>query len=242
MSHSRTHIAGADIDRSRLVGREIKIQTQQFPGRMLLAKVIGINGNNLVIDGSDPRRLKENLISNQAVEVHLDYKGEPVAFNSNIFVPGKGGFQIPIAQFIFPEVSREFPRFEIQKDVRLTYFDAGSISSARLSKHRWIETQTIDIGGGGVLLELPEKVSGHFYLILHLGLEGIDIPDLLVGRIRHCRPAMDGQFFAGVEFIVKEDYREKLPGSLIRNLPPVLFRFDDRTRSELAVFLMKKYG
>nr|MBN2278315.1 PilZ domain-containing protein [candidate division Zixibacteria bacterium] len=234
-------IAEKNFDYSEIVGREVKIRTEQFAERILTSRVVAVSGNNLVIDRSKSEGLIDSLIGNQKVVVHFEYKGEPVAFESILSMPQKGRMQIPVAARIYPEINRKYPRIPIDQNVRLTYFDGASISSARLNKLKWIETKTIDIGGGGILVETPMGLPDDYFMILHLGLQGIELPQLLVGRIRHSRQQGENGFYAGVEFVVKETCRDILPQSLIRNLPPKLFEFNHQKRDDLSIFLVGKY-
>lgn len=242
MASDRTVIHSKDIDFSELVGREIEMRTEQFPGKSLTSKVLSITGDNIVIDRSGPEGLIDNLIHNQEVEVLVNYRGEPVIFNSKIAIPSKGKLRIAVAEELFPVTNRKFERIEIHQEVRLTYFDDISIVTTRLNKLKWIETKTVNISGGGMLVEIPVNLTADFYMILNLGLEGVDLPDLMVGSVRHSRPAMASLFHIGVEFITRECYRQKLPKSLVRNLPQKLFEFDNKSRDNLDIYLVGKYG
>ncbi|UCD94048.1 MAG: hypothetical protein JSU69_09795 [Candidatus Zixiibacteriota bacterium] len=242
MASDRTVIHSKDIDFSELVGREIEMRTEQFPGKSLTSKVLSITGDNIVIDRSGPEGLIDSLIHNQEVEVLVNYRGEPVIFNSKIAIPSKGKLRIAVAEELFPVTNRKFERIEIHQEVRLTYFDDISIVTTRLNKLKWIETKTVNISGGGMLVEIPVNLTADFYMILNLGLEGVDLPDLMVGSVRHSRPAMASLFHIGVEFITRECYRQKLPKSLVRNLPQKLFEFDNKSRDNLDIYLVGKYG
>jgi c-di-GMP-binding flagellar brake protein YcgR len=242
MSSVKTVIDCDDIDHSVLVGREIKIRSEQFPGRVLYSKVIGVIERNLVIDRTGSLGLINQLVGSQNVEVHLTYKGEPIVFSSQISKPKEGRIQIPLAKNIIPQVNRRFVRVGLCKDIRLTYFDNISISSARLNKLKWLETKTVNMCGGGMLVEIPANLSNDYYTILHLGFQEFEMPSLLVGGIRHSREGTKNLYYIGIEFIVNEDHIERLPKALIRNLPPKLFEFNERIREDLSVFLIEKYG
>ena len=242
MTSDRTVIQSKNVDFSELVGREIEMRAEQFPGKSLTSKVVSITGDNIIIDRSGSDELVDDMIHNQAVEVLVNYRGELIIFNSKIAVPSKGKLKIAVAEELFPVTNRKFERIEIHQDVKLTYFDDVSIITARLSKLKWIETKTINISGGGMLVEIPTNLTDDFYMILNLGLEGVELPDLMVGSVRHCRPALASLFHIGVEFITRECYRQKLPKSLVRNLPPQLFEFDNKSRDNLDIYLVGKYG
>ncbi|HDL03585.1 MAG TPA: hypothetical protein ENH25_05585 [candidate division Zixibacteria bacterium] len=234
-------IYSAEMDCSELVGRQVKMKTNQFPGKVLTTRIVGVNGAKLLMDRSGSSGLVADLIHNQDVEVHLSYKGEPVVFCSKIAVPHKGKLQIPLAETVFPVVHREFQRVEIEKGIKLACFDSTHITVVRLNRLRWIETNTINISAGGVLVEMPIHISEDYYMIVHLGFVEASIPELIVGRVRHCRPGRNNHFNTGVEFIVKENYQRVLPRSMIRNLPIRLFDFDESSRLSLNKFLLENY-
>ncbi len=237
MSDDRARICRDDIEHSEIIGRELKIRTEQFPGKILDSKVIGISGDSLIIDRSGSSGLVNELINKQPIEVYLEYKGEPVVFSSTVATPRRGKLQIPIAENIYPEICRAFKRVKMEKDIRLTFFNDTCISTARLNKLKWIETKTVDIGGGGLMALLPVDLNGEYFLIIHLGFENLQIPNLVVGQVRHSRSNINKMYHAGVEFIIKENYKNKLPNVLIRNLPGGLFVFDDKCRKILENYL-----
>ena len=234
-------INGKDIDQSALIGQEVRIKTEQFPGRLLDSRIVSVSSGNLVLDRSGSSGMINQLIGNQNIEVTIKYKGEPVVFTSLLSKPNEGRIQIPIAATIIPEARRQFVRVQLGLDVRLAFFDDSGISSTRLSKLRWFKTETVNVCGGGMLVEIPVNLTNEFFMILHMELDGFDVPVLMLGDIRHCR-AKDKNFYSGVEFIIKENYKERLPGVLIRNLPSKIFTFDSTLRKNLAAFLAEKYG
>jgi len=153
MITEKVYIKSSEIDYSRLVGREIKIHSEQFSGRALNAKVVAVTDSNLVIDRSGSGGLVDQLITNQPVEVSFDYKGEPVVFNSRIWVPRIGRLQIPIALDVTPKIKREFIRLEIPCNIRFAFCDETNIASVRLSKLKWAESATIISEAEGFWLE-----------------------------------------------------------------------------------------
>ncbi len=242
MLTDKIYIRSTEIDYSRLVGREIKIRSEQFSGRILNAKVVAISDSNLIIDRSGSGGLVDQLITNQPVEISFNYKGEPVVFNSRISVPRVGRLQVPIAPDVTPQIKREFVRLEIPCDIRLAFCDETGIGVLQLSKLRWVKTNAINIGGGGILTEVPLFFSKDDYMILHLELEEMIVPQLMVGRIRHKQKGERNESHVGVEFIVREQCTERLPNTLLKNLPLKLFDFDEKMRSDLSAFLISKSG
>jgi len=234
-------LSSQTIDYSKLVGREIQIRTEQFAGRILSTKVTAITEGNLILDRSGSSGRIDQLIANQSVEVMFDYKGEPVGFTSKVIIPRPGRVQIPIAGEVTPRVRRRYLRVPLSCAVKLTFFDDTNMGYFRLSKLKWLETATMNISGGGALVKVPVFSSKDDFMVMNIEMEDIAIPSLLVGRVRHKRRNDDNGTLVGVEFMVREDSRDKLPRNLIKNLPLKLFDFDEQMRTELATTLTEKY-
>ena len=241
MAGDRATISSVDVQFKQLVGRKIKLITQQFSGRVLTARVVSISDNSIVLDRSGASGLIDQLINRQEVTVQFEYKGEYLSFSSTISIPREGKIQIPVPENVRPLVLRRFCRFNMNRDVRLTYFDAEHIRTSRLNKLRWLKTPTANLSGGGMLVEMPARLSLDDFMILNLDLDDIDIPDLIVGRIRHCFNTPDDGVLVGVEFMMKENYRKVMPAVVAKNLKPGLFAFDEEKRKELARHLAGQY-
>ena len=64
-------INGKDIDHSALVGRNIRLRTEQFPNRILDTRIVSVSRGNLIIDRSGSSGMINQLIGNQNIEVTL---------------------------------------------------------------------------------------------------------------------------------------------------------------------------
>jgi len=124
--------------------------------------------------------------------------------------------------------------------VKLAYFNDTSISSTRLNRLRWIETRTVNISGGGVLVELPANLTEEYYMILNLTLSEVDFPHLILGQVRHCNSSPNNRYNVGVEFVINETYKNSLPRTLIRNLPTDLFSLRLIDRQNVDAFINKQ--
>ena len=226
------HKAGVNF--SDLVGREIRLRTEQFQNQVLKTRVLAISDNSFVIDRSGSSGLVDQLIPNQKVEVEFTYKGQLAGFDAKIVSPHEGRIVIPIAGEIVPKNARQFARYCLESEVQLALFDEHNISAARLNKLKWLKTNTTNLSGGGMLVLIPGIITNDCFMILHLPLNGIDLPKLIVGRTRYFLPGQAGKNQVGVEFITKEDRQTKLPKTIIRNLPEKLFEYDAGWRRKLS--------
>lgn len=234
MTETSIEINPSEVDFTELVGREIRLRTEQFDDRILTTRVMGISDHSLVIDRSGSSGRVGQLVPHQKVNAQFDHRGQPAGFESQIVCPNEGRMVIPIADRIIPVHARRFVRFNMTNEVQLALFDARNITAARLNKLKWLKTSTANISAGGMLAVIPGIITGESFMILHLPLEGINLPRLIVGRTRYFIQGSAGKNKVGVEFIVKEDKTEKLPNKIIRNLPEGLFEYTSAMRKQLC--------
>jgi len=239
MSSDNIILASNEVDFTELVGREIKFKTEQYSGRILTTRVVSVRDDSLIIDRSGSSGLVNQLIPNQKIEVDFVYKGQPVVFVSKIIVPREGRMQIPIASEVIPRLQREFMRLDLDKQVKLAIFDEIHISAARLNRLKWLETRMLNLSGGGMLVAIPGRIENDCYFIIHFKLENFELPNLVIARARHVRSGEGNYSDVGVEFIVREERRDKLPRSIIQNIPDVMFGLDKLKRDDLSEFLLK---
>ncbi len=241
MSSNTTMIKSAHIDYSILVGKKITIITEQFPGQVLTSRIMSNSNNNLVLDKSGSEGKINQLIPKQNVEMQFKYKGQDIAFTSSIIISESGRILVPIVASMSPTVRRKFIRFEMEKAVRLTYFDERNIKSARLNKLKWFETTISNIGGGGALAFMPSMLADDNFILMNMILDGLAFPSLVLGRVCHIHRNGQNKIVAGVEFITKENAATMISSSMVRNLPEATFQFDNKMAKELVEYLEKNY-
>ncbi len=239
MSSNAALINSAKIDSSILVGKRIKIITEQFPGQALTTRIMSAGDNNLVLDKSGSGGKISQLIQKQNVNVQFEYKGQAIAFTSAIVTSDGGRIMIPMAESLNPMVRRKFVRFDMDKVIRLTYFDERNIKTARLSKLKWFETTIANIGGGGVLAFMPSVLADDNFILMNMDMDNLEFPHLILGRICHSHRNDKNKIVTGIEFITRENGGKIIPSSLIRNLPEAIFHFNNSTAKVLAKYLEK---
>ncbi len=240
MSQAPVILKSDVVDFSHLVGRELRILTEQYPGKTLISRVVSVTDKSLVIDRSGSNGLVDQLVNRQNIEVHFENKGQPVVLFSRITVPREGKVEIPFDEKIVPLMRRRFIRHDYGRDLRLTYFDLDFVKTVRLNKLKWFETAMLNIGGGGLLINMPTHLSQEHYLILNIELEEFELPRLILGRVRHCHSDGHGNL-TGVEFIVQEEFKNVVQPELLKNLSGTLFQFDRKLQVDLARHLEEKF-
>lgn len=241
MSSNTALINSARIDYSILVGKKIKIISEQFPGQVLTSRIMSMSDNNLVLDKSGSEGKINQLIQKQNVDVQFEYKGQEIAFTSSIVTSSSGRILVPIIEKLNPMVRRKFVRFDMDKIVKLTYFDEHNILSARLNKLKWFETTIANIGGGGALAFMPSMLADDNFILMNMTLNDLAFPTLILGRVCHCHRDKKNNIVTGIEFITNENAGKIISASMYRNLPETIFQFNNKTAGDLARYLEKNY-
>ncbi|RKX21767.1 MAG: hypothetical protein DRP51_03660 [Candidatus Zixiibacteriota bacterium] len=237
MSSNGVLIDRAKIDCSVLVGKRIKINAEQFPGQVLTTRIMSTGGNNLVLDKSGSDGKISQLIQKQNANVQFEYKGQAIAFTSTIVITDGGRVLIPMAESLNPMVRRKFVRFDMEKTIRLTYFDERNIKTTRLNKLKWFETTIANIGGGGILAFMPSMLADDNFILMNMNMDNLEFPPLILGRVCHSHRNNKKKIVTGIEFITREISGKIIPSSLIRNLPEAIFQFNNGTVRYLTKYL-----
>ncbi|MCP4704950.1 MAG: hypothetical protein GY865_10095 [candidate division Zixibacteria bacterium] len=239
MSSNSALINSTQIDYSILLGKRIKIITEQFPGIALSTRIVSAADNKLVLDKSGSNGKISQLIQKQNAHIQFEYKGQNIAFASSIVTSDNGRIMIPIVDSLNPMVRRKFVRFELNRAIRLTHFEERNIISARLNKLKWFETTISNIGGGGVLANMPNLLNDENFILMNIELDNLEFPPLILGRVCHTQRGNNNKIITGIEFIPKENASNMISASLFRNLPEAIFQFDNKMVKSLVKYLEK---
>ena len=237
MSSNTTLINSVDIDYSILIGKKIKILTEQFPGQSLPTRIMSTNDNHLVLDKSGADGKISQLIRKQNINVQFEYKGQEISFISSIVTSTGGRILVPMVESVNPLVRRKFVRFDMDRAVRLTYFDEQNFISARLNKLKWFETILSNIGGGGLLTFMPSMPADDNFVLINIKIDDLELPPLVLGRVCHSYRNDKTEIVTGIEFITNENTGQIISSSLIRNLPEAIFQFENKTARNLVKYL-----
>ncbi len=221
------------LDVSDLVGRKIKLFSHQLPGKEINSKVLAVADGQMQVDSGARFNTVENLVSHQTVVVQFPHRGEEISVKAQLKRTAGGRLYLILGEKASPLSQRRFMRRPLAKRVRLATYPIVSSQTTELSHLRWMETTTIDLSSGGVLLEVSSALEPSVYLLLNIDLHPLDFPPLVLGVVRHRYQSDNVRFRVGVEFIVKEAAR-RLFSSLERGaLPASLFSYTRAYRQQL---------
>ncbi|HWR83620.1 MAG TPA: PilZ domain-containing protein [Candidatus Deferrimicrobium sp.] len=218
------------FDFSLLVGRELTLFSGQYPGRPLKSKVVVARGGEIAIDRGGGAGLIDNLVNNQPVTVRVEYKGQQVTMPATLKRTGNSGCRLILGEKVMPLSRRRFPRALMCRPVKLAVMPVATFQRSKLAHLRWMQTVTVDVSAGGTLIDFSSALEYPTYLFLHLDLEEILLPALVLGQVRHSLPMDAGHFRVGVEFIVREARDKHFSIVTLKQLPAQVFEFDELKR------------
>lgn len=229
----RPAVDASRFDFSLLVGHELTLFSEQFPGKPLKGKVILVSNGELSIDRSGGSDLIDNLVSNQKVIMRMAYKGQQISVPATLKRSNGGKCRIIIGNTVVPLSRRRFTRVFLSRPVKLAVMPVPSFRRSKLARLRWVETVTINISGGGALIDSSSYLENPTCLFLNIDLGQFSFPPLVLGQVMYSLPRDAGHFQVGLEFIVKEMRDNRFPLPILKQLPRVVFEYGEQERSQL---------
>lgn len=221
------------VDLSSLVGHEITLFSEQFRGKPLTTKVTLVANGVLSVDRSGSGGMVDTLIGNQKTIVQFVYKGQRISVDATLKRTNGGKCNLILGEKLVPLSRRQFKRFEINRPVKCAVMSPVDFDARRLSKLRWLETDSINFSSGGVLICLPKNVTSQSYLLLNIDLNDFEFPNLVIGQVRYSYPIDGFRFNVGIEFIVSDVKDRHFAPSAIKRLPDAVFEYNADRRREL---------
>lgn len=233
---ARTENSGAfqafKLELAELVGREIKLFSEQMPGKELRSKVLATQDQLLQIFSGGPANLVDNLVNNQNVVMQCMYRGEELSIPARFKRLGGGRCHLYLEEKVTPLRQRRFRRVTLVRPVRLAAFPLNLNSRHGIGHLRWLETDTINFSSGGAMVALASGLERRSCLLMSLDLQDVKFPSLILAQVCHAHQVDMGPFHTGVEFVVREMSASVLPQERRRDLPGAVFDYsaDDRDK------------
>jgi len=221
----RFAIDASRLDFSLLIGGELTLFSEQFPGKPLKSRVVLADNREISLDRSGSSGLIDNLVSNQKVTLRVGYKSQQISVPATLKRNDGGKCRLVLGEKVVPLSRRKFARAKISRPVKLAAMPAATFRRNKLARLRWIETVTIDVSGGGALIDFSSCLVKPTYLLLNLELKEFSFPSLVLGQVLYSLPRDAGNFHVGLEFIVKEASQMHFPLATLKQLPPVVFKY-----------------
>ena len=237
-SAEQTNLKRPTVDASRfdfslLVGHELTLFSEQFPGKPLKSKVILASNGELSIDRSGGCSLIDSLVSNQQVTMRVTYKGQQINVPATLKRSDGGKCRVIIGNKVVPLSRRRFTRVFLSRPVKLAVIPVSTFNRNKLARLRWLETVTVNISGGGALIDFSSYLENPTYLFLNIDLAEFPFPPLVLGQVVYSLPKDAGRFHIGLEFIVREEREKRFSLTTLKQLPQVVFEYGKQERIEL---------
>jgi hypothetical protein len=240
MEHSGTHsnfqeveFEALKLELAELVGRDIKLYSEQMPGKELRTRVLAAQNQLLHIFGGGPTNLIDNLVNNQSVVMQCEYRGEELSIPARFKRIGGGKCHLYLEEKVKPLRQRRFRRVTLVRPVRLAVFPLNQNARQGIGHLRWIETDTINFSSGGAMVSLSAGLERRSCLLMSLDLQEVKFPSLILAQVCHAGQVEMGPFRTGVEFVVRETSTEILPQTRRRDLPGAVFDYSAADREKL---------
>lgn len=221
------------LDLSTMVGRPVTVHSEQFPGKPLATRVIEARDNALTLDRGGSERNIDSLVSNQQITLCFQYKGEEISVTARLKRSSGGRCRIFLDEKAVPLKRRRFARIRMNFSVRMAVMSGPTFHPKKLQNMRWIEADSINLSGGGLLLDLSSRLEKGTKIFLNLALDQFEFPVLMIGSVRHSVQPETGHFYTGVEFLTDAQARAEVPQSILKLLPNAVFEFTAPRRAEV---------
>lgn len=216
-----------------LVGKNIDLISEQFKGKPLTSRVVLVNDMTITIDKSIDTDQLDKLSNNQEIIVQFDFNGQRISVNGVFYRTLNRRYNIELGDKLVPLSRRRYVRYRKSHQIKCATMPTMGFSHSKMSRLRWLETESINISSGGTLMMMPANLAKNTYLIMNLKAEEIGFPNLLIAQVKHSTPADGFNYNVGVEFIVNEHKEKHFPLLTIRRLSPNAFQFDTSRRVKI---------
>ncbi len=227
-----TEIDALRLDLSTLVGHDVELYSQQFPGKQLVTRVMACAGREIQISNAGGEGLVDNLVSRQTLVVKFKYKGQYIAVRAKLKRTQGGRCFLELDERVVPLAQRRFARMPMMRPVDLAAYPSRTFSPVDIARLRWIKTDTVNFSSGGALVHFSSFVQPDILLLMHFDLPKKILPDLVLARVRHCFQLDYSRYNVGVEFVVREAGNRHVPQQRLNHLPDSVFSYTaaDRER------------
>lgn len=228
-----TEFEAIKLELAELVGRDIKVFSEQMPGKELRSKVLAVQNQMMQIYSGGAAGLIENLVNNQNVVMQCIYRGEELSIAARFKRLGGGKCHLYLDEKVKPLRQRRFRRVSLVRPVRLAAFPLNQAARQGIGHLRWISTDTINFSSGGAMVALPSGLERRSCLLMSMDMHDVKFPSLILATVCHAAQVDLGPFRTGVEFVVRETSSELIPLARRRDLPGAVFDYSLQDRENL---------
>ncbi len=218
----------------------IQLFSDQFPAEAIPVRVIEQHGQLLVLEAIGDSMRLQSLVSNRSVVAIMSEDGDAVSYTAT-FKRMSGGLATIKYDKSNLLTRRHFERLDTKAELRFASIPTNQINQSRLSRLRWMKTETRDISAGGVLFTSETELTAGNTLLLSLSIADVSFPSLLAGEVKHCR-ADEDEFLVGMRFMTNEEYTQRRSLALLGQSVDILKKFNTQKQASINTDIVaKKY-
>ncbi len=234
---SKNKLNSNELVLSTLVGREILILSNQLENNSLYTKVVMVHENIISVDRKGVNDLICNIDDDQEVIVQFDYKGQRVSAKAKLYQTMSGRSNIVLSESVIPLQRRMFKRYNLDLLVRCAIFPIKRIVETDIAKLRWLQVEALNVSSGGILLPVPSKITDETFLLLNIDYDSPDLPNLILGQVKHTSSVNKFNYNVGIQFILNEHKNNHFTSLMIKKIPPNALEYTIKTRNRFDKFL-----
>lgn len=226
------------MDLSSLVGHEILLVSDRFDQQLVRSRIVLVHDRTLSLDRGNADM--EQLADNDPLLVQFDYKGQRVSLNASFTRSDTGKCTVVLGDQAVPLSVRRFHRFTMSLPIRCAVVPIRSFNAEKISRLRWVETESLNFSSGGVQLILPYHLHSGTYLLLCVEAEELAFPTLVLGWVRFAYPDANLRYRTGIEFITDNMRGDHAGVAGLQRLPASAFQYRAQDRNRIDRFLREK--
>ena len=232
---------------SLLTGSEITIISDpddNEPSITYSAKVIKVKELKMII--TLPRRVAGHGYLRKSTQAVVNFIIDNILYeaDAHYLADNNQTRELVITGEVRQTTRRYFVRLPFRVKAGYAPVSDFSIGQGRLAKITWKHASTLDISGGGLLIETRIQAPLRSYFIINLEIESFQDSLLLFGQVRWSGVSDLARhlYQCGVKFLPREEWRHHFSPNTISILPPIMKRFDGNKQNELDSFLRRNSG
>lgn len=227
-------------DLPMLLNQDIRIINHcEISGRIYSTRVLAVEGNHLQV--VLPRRISGHgfLRQSGAVTISFVYKGYFFDVAGRFLAAERGKPEVIVGDHIQKSNRRQHSRLPLQVKAGFAPVSELSISAQKLNRLIWKHGETIDISGGGIMIQTEVPVPMESFFLINLEIENFNGPLFIFGRVcwSSRQESNSGRFQCGIEFIPAEELSKHFSKRACSSLPTLMLSFDAAKQEELASYL-----
>lgn len=139
---------------------------------------------------------------------------------------------------------RRFARIPLQMQAGYVPVSDLSLSRRQFANLRWKQCRTLDLSGGGILMQIPFQAPVNSYLLMNIEIPTFGGPQFIFGQVRWFGISDISRtlYLCGVKFIPMEKLESHFSGRALSDLPDILMQFDTKKQKELDAWLQARSG